>query len=60
MNVKSLFASKTFWFGIAQIAFAAIGLYTGGMDTGTATALFFTGLGSIGLRLNTSQPVSVV
>lgn len=56
-NVKHLFASKTFWFGIAQITFAGVGYLMGWIDNQTASSLAITGVGSIGLRLKTSQPV---
>ena len=55
--MKSLFASKTIWFGILQVIFAGVGYFTGWIDTVTATTLFVTGLGTLGLRLKTSQPI---
>lgn len=58
-TMKSIFASKTFWFGIAQIVFGGIGYFTGWVDTGTATGLVITGAGSIGLRFKTTTGVSL-
>lgn len=57
-NAKPLIASWTFWFGLAQIATGAFGLLSGVLDQTAAFALIVTGLGSIGLRLKTDQPVS--
>lgn len=60
MQTKSIFTSKTFWFGVLQIAFAAVGYFAGWLDSGTAMTLFVTGCGSVGLRFKTSEPVSLV
>lgn len=57
---KTLFESKTIWFGIFQICFGGIGMLAGFLDTQTGTGLIMTGLGTIGLRLKTSQPISGV
>lgn len=46
------------WFGIAQIVFAGVGYFTGWIDASTATTLFVTGCGTIGLRFKTSQPIA--
>ncbi len=56
--MKSIFSSKTIWFGIAQIAFGGIGYYMGWIDQQLAYGLVTTGIGSIGLRIKTSQPVA--
>lgn len=55
---KSIFTSKTFWFGVLQIAFGGVGYFTGWIDPAAASALVITGFGTIGLRIKTSQPVS--
>lgn len=60
MLTKSLLESKTFWFGAAQIVFGLAGLVTGWVDQSTAFALIMTGIGSIGFRVKTSQPISGV
>jgi hypothetical protein len=56
--MKPFYTSKTIWFGIGQIFFGIVGLIAGWLDSGTATTLIITGLGSIGLRYNTSQTIS--
>lgn len=56
---KSIFASLTFWFGVGQIVYAGLGLLLGQMDQAQAASLLITGVGTIGLRLKTTQPVSV-
>lgn len=56
--MKTIFTSKVIWFGIAQIAFGAIGYFTGWVSPDVATSLVITGAGSIGLRFKTSQPIS--
>ncbi|MDE2102084.1 MAG: hypothetical protein KGL39_32865 [Patescibacteria group bacterium] len=56
-NAKAFFSSKTMWFGMAQIAFATIGYYTGGLDPQAAFSLLVTGLGTMGFRAVTTQPV---
>lgn len=60
MNTKSLVTSWTFWFGIAQVALGAIGYVSGLMDPSTASALVLTGIGTIGFRLKTTQPIGGV
>lgn len=59
-SAKALIFSWTFWFGFAQIALGAIGLFSKLMDATTAYALIVTGVGSIGLRIKTSQPIGSV
>lgn len=59
-NPKTLITSWTFWFGIAQILLAFIGFFGGQMDQNSALTLAMTGLGTIGFRLKTSQPISSV
>ena len=56
---KSLFKSWTFWFGAIQIALGGVGLVSGLMNQEAAFALIATGFGSIGLRMKTTQPVSL-
>ena len=55
---KTFFTSKTIWFGILQIAFGLVGLAFHLLDVQTCGTLIVTGLASVGLRLNTSQPIS--
>lgn len=57
--MKSIFKSKTFWFGVLQIVFGGIGLYTGWIDQQLAWGLVTTGCASIGLRFKTNTPVSI-
>lgn len=57
---KTFFESKTVWFGILQICFGCVGMLAGFLDSQTGTGLIMTGLGTIGLRLKTSQPISGV
>lgn len=57
-NTKTLVQSWTFWFGVAQILCAGFGFLSGGMDQNAALTLLSTGIGTIGLRLKTSAPVS--
>lgn len=54
---KNIFVSWTFWFGLAQILSAVFGYMSGAMDSNMALTLFGTGIGSIGLRIKTTQPV---
>lgn len=56
-SMKSIFASKTIWFGVLQIVFGGVGLVTGWLDQQAGIALVMTGFASIGLRFNTSQPL---
>lgn len=60
MITKSLFSSWTFWFGVAQIVLAGLGFLSGQMDQTSALTLATTGIGTIGLRYKTTQPVSIV
>lgn len=57
MTPKPLFASKTFWFGIIQIAIGAVGFFSGALDPQLSLGLLVTGLGTIGFRVPTSQPI---
>jgi hypothetical protein len=59
VQTKSIFSSSTFYFGLAQIAFGALGLFIGKLDQVTALSLFTTGLGTIGFRFKTDTPVSI-
>lgn len=58
--MKTLFESKTFWFGAAQILLGVAGLLTRMLDQAQAITLIGTGLGTIGFRLNTSTGISSV
>jgi hypothetical protein len=57
-NTKHWLFSKTILFGAAQMVFGIAGLVTGWLDSQTATTLIMTGLATVGLRLNTTQPIS--
>lgn len=57
MPAKSIFSSYTFWFGIGQVILGLLGLASQKMDSSTALTLITTGVGSIGLRIKTTQPV---
>ncbi len=57
---KTLITSWTFWFGLLQIALAIVGWVSGLMDQQAALALFGTGIGTVGFRLKTSQPIGSV
>lgn len=56
---KSIFTSKTFWFGALQIGFGIVGLVFNLLDHETAITLIGTGFASIGFRTVTSNPVSL-
>lgn len=56
-NAKALIGSWTFWFGATQILLGGIGFFSGLMTHVEAYTLITTGVGSIGLRLKTSQPI---
>lgn len=56
---KSIFASWTFWFGFLQIALGVVGLLSGLMDQAASFSLIVTGVGSIGFRIKTTQPVTL-
>lgn len=58
MNTKSMFESKTFWFGAGQILFGIIGLLTSWIDHNTSLTLIMTGMGTIGFRSATSTPIA--
>ncbi len=55
--MKSFLTSKTIWFGVLQVVFGAIGYFTGWIDHAQAGTLVVTGLGTIGLRFKTTQPI---
>lgn len=59
-QTKALLASWTFWFGFLQIALGAVGLASGIMDHQSSFTLILTGLGSIGFRIKTTQPIGGV
>lgn len=54
---KSIFVSKTFWFGVLQVIFGGVGLVTGWIDSQAAMALIISGFGMIGFRKVTTQGV---
>lgn len=56
---KSIFASWTFWFGVAQIVYGLIGMASGALEHSEGITLLMTGFGSIGLRIRTTKPVSL-
>ena len=60
MEPKFIIKSWTFWFGVAQIGSAVLGFLSGAVDQEAALALLVTGLGTIGFRLKTEAPVSVL
>lgn len=57
MDKKSIFASWTIWFGILQVLLGGVGLFSGSLGQAEALTLITTGMGTIGLRFKTSQPV---
>ncbi len=56
--MKSFFSSRTMWFGVAQIAFGAVGYFTGWLDQNTAVGLITLGATSIGLRFKTTKAIA--
>lgn len=54
---KSIWNSWTIWFGILQVLLGGVGLFSGNMGQPEAFTLITTGMGTIGLRIKTSQPV---
>ena len=56
---KSILQSWTIWFGLLQIALGVVGLVSGLAEPEASKALILTGVGTIGLRLKTTQPVSL-
>lgn len=56
---KTFYKSWTFWFGVAQVATAATGFFSGNMDAQTAQALLVTGLATIGLRFKTTSGITL-
>ena len=55
--MKSIFSSWTIWFGIVQVALGILGMISGNMGSTEAFTLITTGLGTIGLRFKTAQPI---
>jgi len=49
--------SKTLWYGAAQIVFGLIGISAGWIDHEAGMSLIITGLGTIGFRTVTAQPI---
>lgn len=56
---KSILKSWTFWFGLVQVVYGGVGFLAGQIDGQSAMTLVITGLGTIGLRLKTTVPVTV-
>lgn len=54
---KNIFKSWTIWFGILQVLLGGVGMFSGNLGQTEAFTLITTGLGTIGLRIKTSQPV---
>lgn len=57
---KALTQSSQFYFGVAQIIFAIVGQHFAFLDIQTAMALVLSGFGTIGFRLNTTQPIGSI
>lgn len=57
MEGKILVRSWTFWFGLLQILLGGVGLVSGLLDQQAAFALILTGVGSIGLRFKSTEPI---
>lgn len=57
--VKSIFVSKTFWVGILEIVFGLVGYFMNWIPQDMAWTLVVTGAAAVGLRFNTSVPVSI-
>jgi Na+/phosphate symporter len=57
METKSIFRSWTIWFGILQLLLGTVGLVSGLMQSSEALTLITTGLGTVGLRFKTAQPI---
>lgn len=54
---KNIFASWTVWFGVLQIALAGVGFMSNMMDSAQASTLAITGLGTLGFRFKTTDPI---
>lgn len=59
MESKNILVSWTFWFGAAQILLGIIGFLSGMMGQVESGSLIVTGVTAIGLRVKTTQPVTV-
>ena len=57
--MKHAFTSWSFWFGICQIAFGAVGYFSGMMSHAEALGLLGTGATTVGLRFKTTQPITL-
>jgi hypothetical protein len=57
--MKSLFASKTFWFNIITIALGIIQVISKTYPIPTETLALIIGIGNILLRIFTGEPVTV-
>lgn len=60
MPTKFILQSWTFWFGIAQILAGGLGFLSHNLDQHAALTLIVTGLGTIGFRIKTDSPVSLL
>lgn len=60
MQTKSIFKSWTFYFGAAQVLLGLIGWLSGLMAQPEAFTLIVTGAGTIGLRIKTTEGVTVI
>lgn len=58
MDAKHFLTSWTIWFGILQVLLGGVGFISGQMNTEAALALVSTGIGTIGFRIKTTQPVT--
>lgn len=56
-NPKPVYKSWTIWWGIVQILYGVIGGLAGYLDTAAAYSLVVAGIGTIGFRFKTAQPV---
>ena len=58
-SYKSFFSSWSIWFGIIQIVYGGAGLLSGLLESNTAMTIITTGIGTIGLRIKTTQPLGL-
>lgn len=59
MYTKSIFFSKYFWLGCAQIIYGIAGFALHKIDGASAYGFVTTGVATISLRFKTSMPVSL-
>lgn len=55
--LKSILSSWTVWFGIFQVLSGVFGLLSHQMDSAQAQTLIVTGIGTIGFRFKTTEPI---